>query len=96
MAIIRLPPNRDNILKLSFVAFGKQGSNPTIDVVGDRHRIASWRVPALALVTKELAVPANVENIEFKMPDAISPAAIELNQDERLLGIGLVSLELRS
>jgi hypothetical protein len=92
-AILRLPPNRARVLKLSFVAFGKQGSRPTINVAGDGHRIASWQVPALALVTRELSVPANTEHIEFRMPDAVSPAAIKFNPDERLLGIGVVSLE---
>jgi GT2 family glycosyltransferase len=93
-AILQLPPGRGENLKLKFQAFGKPGSQVTIKVAGAGKEIALWQVPALEQVERELSVPADIEQIEFSLPNAVSPNVIGYNQDKRLLGIGLYSLEL--
>lgn len=93
-ATLCLPPSRGKILKLGFKAFGVPGSQPTIKVFAAGQQIVSWQVPVLELVEKDVSVPADVEYLEFNLPDAVSPIEVGFNDDARLLGIGLVSLKL--
>lgn len=93
-ATIHLPRCRGDTMKLRFTAFGRPNSRPTINVFAAGHQIASWQVPVLELTEKELIVPAEIPLLEFKLPNAVSPIEVDFNKDPRLLGIGLVSLEL--
>jgi hypothetical protein len=93
MAIMMLPRESGKNIRLSFRAFGKQGSCSTVSVSTGEHHLATWQVRTNEMITKELLVPSNVNQLEFHIPNALSPTAIGLNDDSRALGIGLVSLE---
>lgn len=42
----------------------------------------------------EFSVPAETTSLEFDIPEPISPKELKMNDDERRLGIGFISLEI--
>ncbi len=93
---LRMPAERRERVRLSFTAFGRPDANATIIIAADDGRtVDEWRVPANAVLSKELSIPRDVAQIEFSLPDAISPKTVGQSEDARLLGLGLISLELR-
>lgn len=92
---LRMPVERQETVRLSFTTFGRPGSKATIIVAADGGRtLDKWRVPANVVLTKELSAPPEVGQIEFSLPDAVSPKSVGHGEDARLLGLGLISLEL--
>jgi glycosyltransferase involved in cell wall biosynthesis len=83
---------------ITFTAFGKEGTEVRLKV-GDDSASPSimWTVPAQRVVQKELHVESQLTDVtlQFSLPNAISPFQLGVSTDRRLLGIGLISLNLR-
>jgi len=73
-------------------------SQPVEVYVKDK-KIADWQVsetaPFTAEIPAELTKGTKTLNLEFRMPKATSPKALEMNADTRVLGICAYSLEVR-
>jgi len=82
---------------ITFTAFGKQGTEVTVNVDDDSASLCTmWSVAAQQVVQKQLHVESRFTDVilQFSLPNAMSPFQLGVSTDRRLLGIGLISLEL--
>jgi GT2 family glycosyltransferase len=86
-------------VNVTFRAFGRQGTEVTVNVnVHDDSEPLSaiWSVPANHNAQKALQVESRCKDlvIQFSFSDVSSPFQLGISADRRLLGIGLISLDL--
>jgi glycosyltransferase involved in cell wall biosynthesis len=82
---------------ITFKAFGKEEAEVMVNVtVHPSSQSTVWTVPANQVVQKELRVESLSSDVllQFSLPGATSPFELAVGADRRLLGIGLISLEL--
>jgi hypothetical protein len=102
LATLRLPvADNRGIWKVSitFRAFGKQGTVVTVNVnvLDDSESLSAiWSVPANHTAQKALQVESRCADVvlQFSFSNVSSPFQLGISADRRLLGIGLMSLDL--
>jgi len=99
-ATLRLPVSGDGgtwRATIVFIAFGRERAEVTVSVDDDSASLSTvWSVPAQQAVEKELHVESQFRDVilRFSLPNAMSPFQLGVSSDRRLLGIGLISLDL--
>jgi hypothetical protein len=102
LATLRLPVSGNRgkwKANITFRAFGKQGTEVTVNVNAlddSESPSAIWSVPANHTVQKELHGESGCTDVvlQFAFPNVASPFQLGISADRRLLGIGLISLDL--
>ena len=98
------PPTRPFVsLKARFSAFLRPGrlDKQTVRVLINGRAVAIWVLATSDLQEKTLWVPRNAflepngMTMTFEMPDATAPSAVGFNDDMRVLGLAVQSIELK-
>lgn len=70
-----------------------------VQVFVNNNKVGEWRVgntaPFTATIPRDLAKAGGIMAIAFKMPQATSPKALGVSNDERILGVRIYDLQLR-
>gem|GEM_PF-2161108 len=92
-------PKSDLILSSTFFPFTIPGKldNQIVDVYINNNKIGQWiasKEDTYKLLIPKQHISSSIIDLTFKLPNAISPKTLGINEDTRILGIGLKTLSI--